>query len=571
MSAMRLRGASGVSPWFARVGLAAALAAALAIVAFYASRLAVPLPLIATDEGAYLIRALYPDEMVVRNPWVADVSNGVHLSVIRAAYATGGPFILIDRLVNGAAYLGGLVALWRTCARREAPRTRWALLLLAVGFAYYRFAVSNLAEGLYVGVLALICLATQRWYRARPWLHAALAGVLCAALVLVKPHGLAVVAALAAVTALEAVVSRDLKRLPGRVLLFAVLFFLAGNLIQLDAQQAPPSPWAFFLSKVYAGALSAPPAVGGWRPTLLVLQAMAGAAAVLAGPPLVLGSADLIGRWRRERLAFRFDGQDLVFVLLAASLAATIAMAAIFAFRISTIQSETLRLWGRYFEFFAPMLWLAAAPALSRPVGRGQALATGAVVLTGLAALLGALQAGVVLFPWDSGVLTAFFAPDPVRAPYYSAVAYRALAASATLLAAVALALRGRPVAVGLALSLVLSLLSTYQDAAWLAPMARARTALERDATAIRPLLPAEPATISLLAPDANDGHLGFLRFGARPYVQVGPPAQASAASLAGAQAVVVSGPDTPPGGPWTRTYQGGELSLWRPALPSPP
>jgi hypothetical protein len=572
MRDMALRGPSGLSVWSDRLGAAAALAAVAAILGFYASRLALPLPLIATDEGAYLIRALYPDEMVARNPYVADAANALHLSVIRAAYLTAGPYILIDRLINGAAYLAGLVALWWAAARGPARQERFALLLLAVGFAYYRFAVSNLAEGLYVGVAALICLATQHWYRSRPLVHAGLAGGLCAALVLAKPHGIAVVAALAVVAVADAAASRDLKRLPLRIGLFAVAFFAAGNLIALGAQQVPPSPWAFFMSSVYSSALKDPPAPDGWRQALLATQAMVGGAALLAGPPLVFGFADLVQRWRRERQAFRFGGRELVFLLLAASLAATVAMAAVYAFRISKIESEMGRLWGRYFEFFAPMLWLAAAPALSRrPISPGSALAAGATVLLGLAALLGALQAGVVLFPWDSSVLSAFFGPDAARAPFTMGLPYRPIAAALTLLAAGALALRAPPIRTGLALILALGLLSTWLDAVWMAPAGRARVALERDAAAIRPLLPAEPAVVILLTPDANDGHLGFLRLEARPFVTVGPPAQTSPASLADAQAVVVSGSDTPPGGPWTRVYGGGELSLWRRALPSPP
>jgi len=180
------------------------------------------------------------------------------------------------------------------------------------------------------------------------------------------------------------------------------------------------------------------------------------------------------------------------------------------------------------------------------------------------------LQSGVVLFPWDSSVLTAFFAPDPVRAPLVTALPCRAIAATLTLLAAGALALKAPPVRTGLALILALVLLSTWLDAVWTAPMGRARIALAQDVAAIRPQLPAEPAIVVLLSPDENDGHLGFLTLGARPFVTIGPPAQAPAGALTGAEAVVVSGPDAPPGGPWTRVYRGAELSLWRRVLPGP-
>ena len=126
---MRSKGPSAVSlrSWRVWAAGAAACVAVAAILGFYASRLSLPLPLIASDEGAYLIRALYPDEIVARNPSVADVANGLHLSVIRAAYRTGGPYVLIDRLINGAAYLGGLIALWRVGAVGAARRERWEI------------------------------------------------------------------------------------------------------------------------------------------------------------------------------------------------------------------------------------------------------------------------------------------------------------------------------------------------------------------------------------------------------------------------------------------------------------
>ena len=47
-------------------------------------------------------------------------------------------------------------------------------------------------------------------------------------------------------------------------------------------------------------------------------------------------------------------------------LAATLAMVAIFAGKALVYgPNETGRLWGRYFEFFVPIIWLAAAPFIS--------------------------------------------------------------------------------------------------------------------------------------------------------------------------------------------------------------
>ncbi|MDB5463475.1 MAG: hypothetical protein JWP23_1864 [Phenylobacterium sp.] len=544
--------------------LAAAACVVLAILGFYARRLLMPLPIYAADEAAYLIRALYPDVMVALNPSVAPLNNGVHLSVIRAVYEMGAPYIVGDRLVNAAAYVGGLLLLWRSSVTGLPRRDGLVLLLIAVGFPYYRFAFSNLAEGLFVGVLALICLATGRWYRTRPLVHALLAGALAASLVLVKPNGLATVAALAVLAGLDAAASGRWRRLPLRALLFAVTFFVVGNLIQIAAEAPAAHPLAFFVGDLYGGQLATASPPGAVSLGLLTLGSTVSAMALLAGAPIVAGLVELASRWRASRGRFEASGGDLVFVLLVLSLFATLVMVAIFAMKIASTPGETKRLWGRYFEFFAPMIWLAAAPALAQPVGRRLALACAAVTLAGLAGLLASFQAGIVLLPWDASILTAFFHSDPVRAPAEFAVPYRTLAVAATALAAVALALRARPMQAGLGLILALAALSTWLDHIWVGPMAADRDALERDIIALQPALP-PTGDIVLLAPDENNGHLGFLRLDARPRVLLGPPGQTPAGALFGARAVVVSGPEPPPGGPWVRTYKGEQLSLYRP------
>jgi hypothetical protein len=550
--------------WAERIWLAAAALATLGILGFYAQRLAMPLPIFAADEAAYLIRAIWPDPIVAYDPSVGAANNGVHLSVIRAVYPLGGSSIIADRLVNSAAYLGGLVLLWRSSTARLPRADQLALALIALAFPYYPFAFSNLAEGLYVGVFVLLLLATGRWYRSRPLFHALVAGAGAAALVLVKPNGLAVVVALAAVTVLDAAASGGWRRLPLRALAFAAAFFAVGNLIQLGAEAPAGHPLAFFLSQDYAGQLAQPPVPDALGLGALYLGSMVAALAVLAGVPVVAGLADLRDRWRAARGGFMADGRDLVFALLLLSAAMTLAMVTLFAVKIAWSPGERLRLWGRYFEFFAPMLWLAAAPALARPIGRRTAWACVAVMLAGLAGLLASLQAGIVLFPWDSTVLTAFFRADPLRAALGGGPPYRLLAAAATVAAAAALKLGLRPAQAGLALTLALAALSTRLDHLWLGPLVQHTYAFERDIRALSPGLPPEPAEIVLLAPEANDGHLGFLRLNARPHVYLGRPSLTAPDALATATAVVVAGPEAPPGGPWVRTFQGPALSLFR-------
>jgi hypothetical protein len=549
-----------VRTWAERVLLAVCGLTAAAILVFYAGRLYLPLPVFASDEVAYLLRALYPAEVVARNPYVAEVANGVHLSVIRAVYFLGAPVVAGDRLADMLAYLGGILLLWQATTRRLDAMTRFALLALGVGFPYWRFAASNLAEGLFVGVLALLALSFGRWWTARPLAAAALAGALAAVLVLVKPNGVASLAALGLVALIDAALRREWKRLPLQALLFGAVFFSAGNLIQWGAEEPVTSPFAFFVGP-YSAQLNSVVPPGGWWFGALALLAMTSASLVLAAIPLSIGLADLWTRWRAARGRFALEDADRMFLLLVLALAGTLAMVAEYAVKVSSVPGETLRLWGRYFEFFVPMIWLAAGPALVRPVARATRWTAAAAAILGLLGLLAAFRSGIVLLPWDASILTAFSTPD-LRAPGDFALPVRTLSLLAATLAAGALALRAKPVLAGLALIMALGGLSVWLDDVWVGPMVEARNNFAKDIRDLKPRLP--PGPITFMSADVNETHLGFFTLGARPDVIMGPPAQAAAADLAGRSALIVSGPAPPPGA-WTRTWQGRQLSLWTP------
>lgn len=549
-------------------GGAAAAVAALWILGFYVARLDMPLPIFAGDEAAYLIRALIPAEVVAGNPHVQGVNNGLFLSLIRGIEAVTPNYIFWHRLTDAAAYLAGLLLLHRTATRGLPREQQIVLLLLAIGFPYYRFAFSNLPEGLYVGVLALFCVALTGLYRARPLLHGLLAGALAACLVLVKPHGLAVVAAFVALVVMDAAASRGWREAPARLAGFAATFFLAGNLIQLTAGQEAQGSLAFFLGDFYGGVLGAapPPAAGGLG--ALAFGSMTSGMAVLAGIPAVVGLQDIVRRRRgaRDRGASGLGASDLLFLLLLLSLAATLVMVTVFAMKVASNPGETKRLWGRYFEFYAPLIWFAAAPAMARLPARDRRtrLACALVLAAGVGGLLLSFRAGIVIFPWDASILLAFFHPDPERANLGVQAPYRALAVAASLLAALAMAAGVRPARVGLAHILALGLLSVHLDHVWLKAMLDARAAFARDIRAVSPMVPERPGALVLLTPDPNEAHLGFLRLDPQPKVVVSTPGEVPARELAAAEALLVGDPAPPPGD-WVQVYAGRELWLYRP------
>ena len=558
---------------FQRIGFVTAAAVTLAILGFYASRLAMPQPIFAGDEATYLIRAMYTPAQVARYPLVAAVSNGLDFSVIRALYYVGAPLVVGDRIVNAAAYLGGLLLVWQASVRGLPRRDQALMALIALAYPYYRFAFSDLVEGLFVGVLAVFCLATGRWMRSRPFVHAAAAGVIGAAMVLVKPNGIAEVGALAALMVFDTVVldAKDggaWRRLPARLMLFAATFFAAGNLIQWGAEERIGGPWTFFVGAFYHAALTQAPASQGWAMAAFGLAAMVASMALLAGPPLVVGLAEVWTGWRAAPGRFKADSRQLIFLLLVLATGATLVMTALFIREITGGPNEIQHLWGRYFEFLIPLLWLAAARPLAQPLGRRMAIACAGVMLAGLIGLLVCFDAGETVFPWDAASLLAFFHPDPVRANLGVTVPYRLLAALGGVTALAAIALRARPAAAGVGLFLAVGVLSTHLDHAWLGPLVAQRTALDRDIRAIHAALPSN-GDVMLLAPEVNEAHLVFLGLEARPRVLLGPPGEAQAALVTLSSVVVVAGPDAPPGGPWRRILQGERLSLFRHAEPA--
>jgi hypothetical protein len=544
-------------------GLAIAVGATLAILGFYVARLAVPLPIYPVDEVVYLVRALYSDPVVAVDPTIAVANDGVHLSIIRAVYELGAPVVLGDRAANVLIYLAGLALIWREGAKRLPRFDQVALGLLLLGFPYYRFAFSNLAEGPFVGTLALICAITVWWGRRRPILHAAVAGALAAVLVLIKANGVATLAALAAMMAWESFESRRWKLLPVRLGLLATAFLVLGNLIQYAADEPVANPITFFVSHGYAANLTVRPPEGAWRSGALEAAAMIFSTAMLAGAPLVAGFRSLFEGAAKRPHPAKADGMSLAFLLLALSLAATIVMVGYFAMQVAGSPTETKRLWGRYFEFFIPLLWATAAPQLARPTERRVAWIYAGVTLTGLAGLLLCLHLWIVLFPWDSGILSAFFKPDPDRAPLALRTPYRALAVASVAFAAAAFALRARSLGAGLGMILALGVLSTALEDTWTRPMIAQHRALDRDLRVIAAALP-RTGSVVLLTPDANLDHLVFLRLDARPRVYPGALADAPADAVVGAAAVLTTGAQ-PAQGTWTRTFKGEQLSLFRP------
>lgn len=572
-------GRAGSPGW--RLAQGVLLPAAFCVALVYVNLIFQPLPLYAGDEGAYLIRALYGKQLRIDPtlaPHIQELSNTAFLLIIRAVtYATEN-LLQWMRVLGACAYFGGLLLVWRaTRARRDLPAGA-GFLLLALAFPYYRYTVTAMPEGWYVGLLGVLVLTTARLYLTRPIAHALLAGALTGVLVLLKPHGVAVAAAFIALAIIDAMGGRrDLRVLAARLLLFAIAFLAAGNLVQLAANEPIAHPFTFFVGGHYTETLERPTTAAGIVVALKSLALGVSAMLLLAGVPIATGLARIATRWRRSPRDFRLDASELTFLLILLSTAATLAMVAVFSMKLLALYgaAESNRLWGRYFEFFAPMLWLAAAPFITefeRDGGRTWRLSMATIVQIGLAGLSAFLWTDVMLFPWDAAALTAFFVPNLQRFDLAPIVPYFAIAAVVSLAAAMAVGLSTwKTSRIWLAYFVVLGVLSTSVDSAWRRGIADNWRQLEAETNLANTIVSPLPGAVAAVVGDPNSGHITFIRLKARPHmIQAVGQAEVSADRLAGYDTVIVVGPHSIAGS-WRLLFKGRQLSVLQRYSAGPP
>ncbi|WP_332769128.1 hypothetical protein [Phenylobacterium sp.] len=559
----------------ARLGMGLLVLAGLAVVLAYVNQVFAPEPIYAGDEGAYLIHALYDKALAADErlaPQLQALNNTVFLLIIRAV--TYGTEHLLEwlRVLGAGAYFGGLILVWMAVRPKLADRRNSGFLLLALAFPYYRFVFTALPEGWYVGLLGVLILATTRLYLKRPAAHALLAGALTGLLTLIKPHGLAVAAAFMALAVLDGLLGRrQLWVFTARIVLFVAGFLAAGNLVQLAAGAPITQPFTFFLGGHYVRALDNPTGPEGLSLALWALAAMASASLLLAGVPIATGLARIIARWRwsLRRGGYRLDETETTFLLVLLALAATLAMVAIFSAKALVYgPDETGRLWGRYFEFFVPMIWLAAAPFIGefqRGGGRPWRIAMALVTLVGLAGLAACMLGGMAIFPWDGSALTAFYRPYLTRWNFDAGIPLFTMAVAASLAVASACLTRIRTSVAWLAYFVALGLLSTFLDLRWRGVIAPERATLQAELQAAQSQLERQPDLAAAIVDGLDVHHLVLLGLRGRPHmVLTAPEADVEADALADYDTVIVVGPHDLVGDGWKPLFQGQRLAVFR-------
>jgi hypothetical protein len=561
----------GASPW-REPGVAAGLLMVAAIVGLHLPRAFLNLPLYAGDEGAYLIHGLFGGLLKADPglyPTLPDVDNTVFFWIVRLVDALPGDPLDVLRLLGGAAYVGGVVVVWRGVRPQLADRDAVGVLLLALAFPYYRFVFTALPEGWYVGLLGLIIYLTARFYRSRPWAHAAGLGALTACLVLIKPHGVALAAGFVGLVVIDTALDAHRKLLTsaGRLALFAATFLLAGHALQMLDGHGPPTSVTFVGSGFYSTILKVTPSAHAIHIGVVALFGMAMGSLLLVGTPVALGLDDLAARWSAERGRFRLEAADLTFLLTLMGYGATVAMVAIFASKVADVAPmESYRLWGRYFEFFVPLIWLTAWPYVRASERRADRhiLAAG-VVLAGLIGLVVALKSGVSLLPWDATALSAFYIPGDPRWTLFTTFPIFALALAATL-GVIILTLHKAPgLQVWQGYFAVLACLSLGLDQAWWSQIAPERDSLQADIKMVGRTMTGPGDDIATFVDDPNAATSIFLKLKGRTHlVMLAPGASPSTTNLKSYRTLVVEKGLGAPAPAWRIVQAGKQLTVYQ-------
>jgi hypothetical protein len=538
-------------------GLLALIAAGVAL--FYADRVFYELPVYAAAEAGHLISALYGPALAAHPDLFPDLAQrrepAFDLLIRAVTYATQN-LVPWMRVGGGLAYFAGLGCVFLAVRPSLDRRRALAFALLALAFPYYRFAFAVLPTGWTVALIGLAILATARLVFVRPLAHAAAVGAICGLLCMMGPHGLALAAAFLLLALADlALGRRDLRIFAGRIVVFALALLACANLVLLLADQPLDAPFSSFLDPhlmALAGGLDPQAASIGGR----AFVAMAAASLMLAGAPALTGllRIELRWRWTRKRTQFHLEPLEAAFLLAALALAASLVLIALLAMADG---ADPARIWGRQFEFFTPLLWLAAAPFLrefERGGGRWWRIAVSLTALIGLAGFAGRLLTGAAVRAWDAAALDAFSDQPQVLAP---------LACGVIVLAALAM-FSGRLAVerVWIGAFVALGVLSTIADAAWRADETPSRLSLIAEATAANALASGRPGQVTVLAQDVAQARLIYWRLRGRPEAVIVSAGAPDPASLAHADMVVADRPATPGPG-WRALLHGREISVF--------
>lgn len=529
-------------------GLAALAAGLIALI--YVNAAFGEAPIYLGAETGHMIRALYGAAAEHARLGLGAADDAAFSLIVRGLTYLTQSLVPWLRLLGGAAYLGGLMLVFQAVRRNLAPGAALGFLLLALAYPFHRFAFAALPEGWYVAVLGAAVLLTARIYLTQPLIHGLAAGALAAVLTLLKPQGLAVAGAFVLLATFDVALGRrSLGTFAGRLASLAVGFLVAANGLHLLAEgSVAGQPLSFYLAERHRPFLSGAIGPAGWIAAARGLAAMISGAVLLASIPAVTGLLRIEFRWlwTRRRARFALEPQETTFLFVLLCLVLTLPLTAALA-----TSGDPDRIWGRQFEALIPMLWLAAAPFViefETGGGRPWRWAMAGAPIVGLAGLTICLLDGTAPLARDAAALSAFMP------------AYFPAAAGLVLAAGLAAAFTRWPVwRIWLVLFIGLAAVATAADMAWRSSEAADRTHVSAELAAADAIVSRRRGEVVVLAPNALEGRLAYLKLRARPDAVTAQPDEPR---LAMADTAVAMGPIAPTG-LWRVIFRGETVTIF--------
>jgi hypothetical protein len=375
-------------------------------------------PLIVPDEYGYLaLSQSYPDPQAyyTHDVYMLRLNNMGFLAIGHLMFAVSDAPESLLELVNTLCFMLACLLVLKLMASMADEPVRGGSWLAVLLFPYSCFTANFMPESVYMLVFWTMACTIVLGVPKHPLVGSAVAGVLCAALFLVKAHAIALVPALVAGTSIAAFAGTGWRVRAGiaATLVSAASFYL--GVVGLFFVLGGPLEWSLLqlVSGVYRphleGALSLDAHVLalGARVTGANLVLLAGLFA-----PAVLALC-----WRGALVAFRAwrtrsltDAETRVVATLAFTIAAMAGLLAMVAkFTADTASRDGMRIWGRYYGFAVPLLLVGYAMGIPQLIGLGRR-GTRALGLAGLGSVAAVwlVSRSCLIYPWDDPMNFAF-------------------------------------------------------------------------------------------------------------------------------------------------------------------
>ena len=509
--------------------------------------LALDSPLMPGDEYAYFSAAqTFPDssQRFATDPYLPRIYSPVFAAYGRVLFTlTSRPELLLKVLNTLAFVLATLIylSLLRAVRGPGSQALASGLLLVTPISAYTAYFMPESTYGLCFAVLASIVVLL---YPSRLIAGAALAGAVAGTMLLIKPHALALVAAVVLTSLWLGVAPRrfrpSLLRVGASLVVFLVGCYAAEVVVNGALTRQLRFDPLLFVGPVYQRSLAAGASPLGWLRDIRELASILGGhtivlAALLAPAVAAAGSHVRSIYSAQSRASDIRDARLWLLIGFAASVAVTtVAMTTVFtSIAVRTFPHSHLRLHGRYYSFFLALYFVIYFAVLTnRKEGTARDadwVRSGAIAGVCAALLLFFVHARRTIYPFDFPEAFAFTSwqglPGDAAQQARAVFSYFVIAAMAVAYAA--LAWRGpRAAMLYPALLCVVFALGNIGVAGWQLENSRANLALRADARAAAQLLESTGRDRGVVIGPEWNGPLAYYLFNFRssPRVLVRSP-----------------------------------------------